>query len=629
MRCYDGKLIPYMRFLAFLLLCAASRAQDSQTAAQQPPSTQPSDAKPEPAKPQPKTESVIVTGVYEPIPLADADRSVTVIPVDTNQKLLSNTVFDLLRLDPALDVQARGVDGIQTDISIHGGNFGQTLVLLNGFRLSDAQTGHFDAELPIPPDAAGRLEILEGAGSAIYGSDAVGGVINVIPAQPESNEIHFRVAAGSFGTNQESASLSSVWSQASEQLFFSRDFSTGFMDDRDYRNLSAASLTHVHTSIGATDVTLAYNDRPYGANQFYGPYNSWERTRTWFAGFRQDLGKNTEVSFAFRRHTDLFVLLRDDPPVYTNHHYEEGYQAALRRHNKLSANTTVSYGGEAFRDEIDSTNLGYRQRNYGAVYAAIDVRALSRYSFTLGAREEIYKGGGRQFNPTAAVGVWLSSKWKFRASASRAFRLPTYTDLYYSDPANLGNPYLKPETAWSYDAAIEWTGNERIRATAGFFTTRERNGIDYVRTSPASIWMATNFDRLNFTGADAGVKIRAAKSQWVDVRFTALHGAQDALDGLESKYVFNYPTVNAVVAWNAVLPAGFIARSRVGVMKRFSIDPYGLWDVYIANRAIDSKKRWSPFVQLTNVTSTNYQEIQGVAMPGRAILGGIDFRMPF
>ncbi|HLW76794.1 MAG TPA: TonB-dependent receptor [Bryobacteraceae bacterium] len=603
-----------MGFSLALFIYAAIRAQT-------PP---PAPAQPAPAPPIQK-ESVIVTGVYDPIPLSEADRSVTVIPVDAGQKLLSNTLFDLLRLDPALDVQSRGVDGIQTDISIHGGNFGQTLVLVDGLRLNDAQTGHFDAEIPIPPDAVGRLEILEGAGSAIYGSDAVGGVVNLITAQPESSEIHLRAAGGSFGTNQESASLSTVWSQASEQLFFSRDFSTGFTGDRDYRNLSAASLTHVRTSIGATDITLAYNDRPYGANQFYGPFNSWERTRTWFAGIRQQLGRNTEVSFAFRRHTDLFVLLRNDPAFYTNHHYEEGYQAAVRRHNKLRANTILSYGGEAFRDEIDSTNLGYHQRNYGAVYAAIDMRALSRYSFTLGAREELYKGGARQFNPTAAFGAWLSPKWKFRASASRAFRLPSYTDLYYSDPANLGNPYLKPETAWSYDAALEWAASDRVRATAEFFMMRERNGIDYVRTSPTSIWTAMNFDQLNFTGADAGVKIRAAKTQWIDLRFTAIHGAQDALDGLESKYVFNYPTVNAVAAWNAVLPKGFIARTRIGVMKRFSIDPYGVWDIYIANR----HGRWSPFVQLTNLTSTNYQEIQGVAMPGRAILGGVDWRMPF
>ncbi len=574
---------------------------------------------------QDQKDSIIVTGVYQPVQLDEADRDVNVIELDTIRKLLSNTLFDFLRLDPELDVQSRGVNGIQTDISIHGGNFGQTLVLLDGIRINDVQTGHFDLNIPIPPDSVGRLEILKGAGSAIYGSDAVGGVINVITAVPESNELHLRAAVGNFGTNQESATLTTVWQDLTEQLSFSRDFSTGFMDDRDYRNLSLASISHLKTWLGATDVTLAYNDRPYGANQFYGPYDSWERTRTWFASLRQSLGKNTDASFAFRRNTDLFVLLRDDPAVYTNHHYTEAYQAALRRHNRIRQNMTISYGGEAFRDEIDSNNLGHHQRNYGAVYTALDMRALKRYSFTIGAREEIYHGGGRQFNPTASAGAWLNSHWKLRASASRAFRLPSYTDLYYSDPANLGNPYLKPETAWGYDAAAEWNHGERIKGQFGVFMNRERNGIDYVRSSPTAIWMATNFDHLNFTGATASLKFRAAKTQWIDLSYTALHGAQDLLNGEQSKYAFDYPNHNASAFWQAVLPKGFVFRTRVGAIKRYGLDPYALWDLYAAYR----HGRWSPFVQFTNLTSTQYQEIPGVAMPGLAAIAGMDFKLAF
>jgi iron complex outermembrane receptor protein len=188
---------------------------------------------------------------------------------------------------------------------------------------------------------------------------------------------------------------------------------------------------------------------------------------------------------------------------------------------------------------------------------------------------------------------------------------------------------LKPETAWSYDAALEWNASDRVRAAVTIFVNRERNGIDYVRSSPDALWQAANFDRVNFTGADASIKIRAAKTQWVDLRATAIHGAQDSLGGLESQYVFNYPIVNATAAWNATLPGGFIARTRVGVLKRFERSTYGIWDVYIANRRAEFHRSWSPFVQLTNLTATQYQEIPGVAMPGRAILGGIDWRMPF
>ena len=69
-----------------------------------------------------------------------------------------------------------------------------------------------------------------------------------------------------------------------------------------------------------TDILLAASDRPYGANQFYGPYDSWERTKGWFGAVQQRLGEHNSASFAYRRHTDLFVLLLDDPAAELDVH---------------------------------------------------------------------------------------------------------------------------------------------------------------------------------------------------------------------------------------------------------------------------------------------------------------------
>jgi hypothetical protein len=107
------------------------------------------------------------------------------------------------------------------------------------------------------------------------------------------------------------------------------------MPDRDYRNLQLASTTHFVSPWGATNLTLAYMDHPFGADQFYGTYPSWEDTKTWFAGISQAIGKKTSASFAYRRHSDLFVLFRDQPAIYTNHHSDESYQTA----NPSSATT--------------------------------------------------------------------------------------------------------------------------------------------------------------------------------------------------------------------------------------------------------------------------------------------------
>jgi iron complex outermembrane receptor protein len=582
--------------------------------AQQPPAQPPQTAD---APPQ----TVVVTGTPEPLTLDESDRSLSLLTARGAQLVL-DTLADLLRLDPSLDLQERAPGGVQTDLSIRGGTFAQTLVLLNGMRLDDAQSGHHDMDIPVPLDAVSRIEVLLGSGSTLYGSDAFAGVINVIAEPPTDGlEIRLRTAIGSFGTNQQRVSIADTFGSLSEQVSFSRDFSTGFIPDRDYRNLQFASTTLYKSSLGASSLTLAYMDHPFGADQFYGPYPSWEDTKTWWLGFHQQLGQDTDASFAYRRHSDLYVLYRYDPSVYTNHHADESYQAALRRHKKIAVNTTLSYGVEGLHESIVSNNLGAHARSRAAAYAAIDFRALKRFSLSLSAREEFYRKYSGEFCPTIAGGYWLSSKFKLRASASRAFRVPSYTDLYYSDPDNLGNPNLLPERAWTYESGIDWNPGGRVGAGLTVFERRERDGIDYYRASPSALWQAINIDSLNFTGVESSLRFAISRNQTLDLRYTWLTGVQNTVPLIETKYNFNYPSSSGVVAWQASLPGQILLRTRIGALNRVSQNPYALWDFYAAS----TRGKVHPYIQIANIGNTSYQEIQGVEMPGRSIVAGLEF----
>ena len=324
-------------------------------------------------------QTVVVTGTFEPIPLEESERSIRAFPA-RELALTTATFADLLHLDPSLDLRGRAPGAVQSGLSIRGGGFGQTLVLLDGLRLNDVQSMNHNMDIPLPYDAISSMEVLRGSGSTLYGSDAVAGVVNFITRIPEGTEFKLRSALGNFGVNQESGSIAYNRRSFAEQLSFSRDFSSGFMANRDYRNLSLTSLTNWdHTRI-----TLALNDRPFGADQFYGNYNSWERTKTWFASIHQNIGENTEATFAYRRHSDLFVLYRDRPQVFTNRHIDESYQFALRRSQKVRTNMQLHYGSEGLHESIDSNNLGQHSRKRGAGYVAFDVRALRRFSFTAG-----------------------------------------------------------------------------------------------------------------------------------------------------------------------------------------------------------------------------------------------------
>lgn len=542
----------------------------------------------------------------------------TVLPI-RGQDLLFNSYIDVLKLDPSIDVRQRAPNGIQADVSVRGATFAQTLVLLNGRRMNDAQSGHHNLDLPVPLEGLEMVETLRGSGSTLYGSDALGGVTQFRASPPEKTEIKLRAALGNFGVNQERVSAAWVRGRLLEHVAVSRDFSTGFAPDRDYRNLSAWSGTQWKARRGVTSLDLGYSDKPFGADQFYGNYPSWERTKTWYAGARHMFGEATEAAFAYRRHTDLFLLYRYRPEVYRNDHIAESWQGSLRRRQRLSGSANLYFGAEGYGDEIFSTNLGSHDRQRVAGYVAGDVRTLGRFSLNAGVRTESYRGLFDQVSPALSGGYWINRSIKARASVSRAFRLPTYTDLYYRDPANAGNPNLRAESAWNYEGGIEWRPSRSTRVEAAVFRREDKDVIDYVRAKTSDIWRATNFQHLSFTGFEGGISFRW-KASLIDLRYTGLHGVSNAVQGFQSKYVFNYPIHSGLVSWQGNY-RGVAARTRLGVLERQGRAPYAAWDIYGAR----SGGRIRPFLQLTNLTGTTYQEIAGVAMPGFGVVGGVEW----
>jgi len=148
----------------------------------------------------------------------------------------------------------------------------------------------------------------------------------------------------------------------------------------------------------------------------------------------------------------------------------------------------------------------------------------------------------------------------------------------------------------------------------------EHDDIDYVRASPADLWHAENIAQVNFTGVETFVQARLPHQQQVELAYTGIYGAQNGLDGLESEYVFNYPVNDAFVSWQGTLP-GQVCRAQppgrgaalparclctVGCIRWARIPLYGA------------------HLSCSNLTNTGYQEIPGVAMPGRSVIFGVD-----
>jgi iron complex outermembrane receptor protein len=614
-------------FFFLLLLPASMSAQQSSNASSQLAPKRPA-----------QQETVVVTGTFGPVPETEIDRSITVIELPQHG-LLSKSWIDELQLVPSVDLQQRGANDIQADLTIRGSTFGQTLVLLNGLRMNDVQSGHHDMDLPLPTSSIQRIEILRGAGSTLYGSDAMAGSVNVITATPERSDFRLGAGVGNFGVNQETGSVSFLHKNFDEEFDAQRDFSSGFRADRDYRSLTLFSTTGIKTGLGYSLLMLGYGDKPFGADQFYGNFNSWERTKSWFAGLKQPLGTKTEFDFGLRRHTDEFVLFRNQPQIFENNHIDKSWQADIRRHDPVSKNSSFYYGAEGIHESIASNNLGNHERSRGAVYLDYDVRVLRRFSFSIGAREEIFSSAHGELSPTASAGVWLRQGLKLKASASRAFRLPSFTDLEYHDPANFGNPTIGPEKAWDYEGGLLWNPGSRLSTEITVFERRDQNVIDYVLRAcsaipadqlppgtscsmlAADVYHAENLQRLNFFGVETSAELRLPHDGRLQFSYTALRGAQQSLGALQTKYVFNYPANDGMVAWTGRLPGRMIARTRIGLVDRLARDPYGLWDAAVMREF----PHFAAHMVLSNLTNTGYEEIPGVIMPGRSIIFGLDF----
>ena len=599
----------FPRYAGPAMLLFASSAFAQQQTSQQPPA---------PKKPS-VSSTVVVLGSPEPVTEANSSRVVTVM--DTKEHpLLVPTIDDYLRTDSSVYIEQRGAGDVQGDISIRGGSFEQTLVLLNGLRINDAQTSHHNLDLPVPLAALSTIDVLHGSGSTLYGADALSGVVDFITAVPTTSSLSLRAGGGSYGENEESVIADAVHGKWSEAAAGTRNFSTGFITDRDYRTEEASSESRYNSSLGVTSILFAGSDRAFGANQFYGNYNSWERTKGWFASASQELGPKTQAAFGYRRHTDNFILLRNDPSVYANNHIDTSWQAVARRKETLGSASGFFYGLDFQGDAIDSNNLGQHARNRGAGYADLDLHFKQRGTLSIGGREELLSGGPQAvFSPDLSGSLFLGRQWKLRAAGGYGFRLPTYTDLYYSDPTTVGDPNLKPESAWSGEGGADWYAGTKITASATVFYSRQHDAIDYVRANPSQLWRATNLSGLSFTGVESSVNWQATPQQALRFSWTALSGAQSALHGLQSEYIFNYPVNNANAEWIGQA-AGFVLRNRVGVAQRYQQEAYPVWDVSLAR-----ERGWiHPYLQMTNLSNTGYEEIEGVRMQGRSFIGGLE-----
>jgi outer membrane cobalamin receptor len=564
-------------------------------------------------------ETIVVTATAAPESLGNVGRALTLVTREDIAHLPIASIDELFRLVPSVEVRARGPRGVQADFTIRGAQFGQALVLVNGIRLNDAQSGHHNGDIPVSLDDVERVEVLLGSGSSLHGADAFGGAINVI-TRTAGPRFFADVSAGQHDLVEAASAFGIARGTVSHRFTGEFDRSSGFMPARDHD----VKLARYQGALSqATSVSLAYLDKEFGANGFYGPAPSREWTDQVLATVDRRLSEGGawqgSVDGSYRTHGDRFIYDVRTPSLSQNTHRTHAVAANTRWHHPVSASTSLSIGGGLGYDAIRSSNLGDRDFGRGSAFGELRQEMRGRTLVTAGLRFDAYSRFGQAVSPSVSVSTWPADRVKFRASSGRAFRVPTFTELYYRDPNHEATGELDPERAWSVDGGLDVFAAGWV-ASASAFGRWEKNVIDWVRAVPTERWHTTNIRDVRAHGVEVGGRRRLASGFQAGVGYTWIDSEADALDQL-SKYVLDYAphslSASASAAWR-VLALG----TRVDFKRRANGRHYWVVDTRIGRRI----NRVEVYADVANLLDSAYQEVGGVDMPGRWFKLGLRIR---
>ena len=561
--------------------------------------------------------------------LETSGRNVVVLDRQEIERRAATSIADLLGGLPGVDARSRGPFGVQTDLEVAGATFSQVLVLVDGVRVNDPQTGHHNLNLPLEPNDLERVEIVYGGGSAIHGPDAFGAVINLVPREVLGTSVdiagHLGESLDDEGGAGSDVTVRRGWSGDRGSLWIGagRRWSNGYRINTQFDVNRVFLRGSTSAASGTLTVQAGLQDKEFGAQDFYGaPSKEWTKVWLYSAQFRRAPGSaRSVVARAFhRRHRDRFVLLVDDPAFYENRHLSEraGFEGSA---TVVSGSWgTLLAGGELARESIDSRNLNSPRFSGLGEHGRWRSALFSEYRGWLGAG--VGFGAGLRFDRHEVFGwetspsIGLSYPWRQHrlfASAARAYRAPSFTEFYYEDTRNRGNPDLAAESGWYYETGIETAALRGARLRSSLFARYENDLVDYVRTDTTQQWVATNLGEMRSVGVQLhgdrswGPRFRSQVDyMWIDKE-------QTLSPGTLSKYVFTHPTHQLTLRLDHTLLAGISAGWQAQMKQRTGQDDYTLVDVVISRSFGFGRS----LLRVQNLTDKRYEAVGGVPMPGR------------
>ncbi|HET7321250.1 MAG TPA: TonB-dependent receptor, partial [Longimicrobiaceae bacterium] len=330
-----------------------------------------------------------------------------------------------------------------------------------------------------------------------------------------------------------------------------------------------------------------------------------------------------EPILSVRHHHDDFILDRSDPSFYRNLHDTEQVGAEVTARWAATPLLRLAGGAEGYLDRLRSASLGDRDESRTALFAEAVVGRAGVATGTAGLRLDHYQPFGTYLSPSLAGAWWPVAALRLRASAGRSLRTPTWTERFYRDPANIGDPDLRPERAWSTEIGADLYPAEGLRLGIAAFQRDAHDLIDWARldADPNSPWHTRNVDDARFRGLEAQLAADllgvswTAQGSWISVR-------SSAEDGFHSKYALRPLLTSVSLAAARDLGRGFGLALRALDARRRGEEAYARLD----GRLSYSFGHGRIYADVQNATDSEYLDISGFDAPGRAVFVGVEWR---
>lgn len=579
-------------------------------------------------------DEVIIQGKFLSLPYKKVSENVTVITKVEIQNSPAKSIEEVLAQFTGLDIRRRGGNGVQADITLRGSTFEQVMILVNGIRMNDSQTGHNSMNLPFDLASVERIEIVKGPAARKFGNNAYAGVVNIVTKPSSEDNIIISAQGGDYKTYSLGIGSNFGNEKFSNFIQANTNSSEGYRYNTDYKINNIYYQNQLNLQNGSLKFQAGIQEKKFGANGFYSSPKAteqYEETQVSIVSLAHqqkfgNFGLNSNVSW--RRGQDMYLYDRNAPGKYRNHHIGNNIGAEINT-SYTSFLGTSGIGVELRKEFFVSNNettfstanlsMGKHERFVTQVFAEHHFNFFNeKLQIIPGISWANFSNAGNFFYPGIDVS-FTEDEMKLYFNIAKVHRIPTYTDLFYISGTEVGNPNLKPENAISSEGGFKYTLPNMDFKMSAFFRNTE-DGIDWVKNTTSDKWTAQNIGKIETKGFEFDANLKPVK--WVNL-------------GLGYTYIDSQFTKTAAFSKYATenLKHQFIARlqNNIGKLSNQLIYRYnervstGSYNVLDEKLSYDLN-RLNLYVLVNNITNTDYTEAFGVPMPKRWFHVGFTYK---